>query len=83
MSLDNAGLSYTDVSTGCLAYPVGVQRGVSDLEENVEWYKTIFAATSVDDTQVIESEYLNQDTQPLVKYAYIRLYYTRNILWYW
>ena len=77
MSLENAGLTYTDVSTGCLAYPIGVRRGVSNLEENVEWYKTIFAATIVDDTQVNEGEYLNQDTQTLVKYAHIRLYNTR------
>ena len=66
------------VSTGCLARTIDARRGVSDLEENAEWYKRIFAATSVDDTQVIEGEYLNQDTQTLVKYAYIRLYYTGN-----
>ena len=61
ISLDNGGLTYTDVSTGCLACPIGVRRGVSDLEENVEWYKTILAATSEDDTHIIEGEYLNQE----------------------
>ena len=79
ISLNNAGFTNAEVSTGCLAYPIGVRRGVSNLEENVECYKTIFVATIVDDTQVIEGEYLNQATQTLVKYAPIRLHNTHNV----
>ena len=64
---------YRSFSVGCETVPIGPRRAVSSIDDNVEWYKTIFASSIVNDKQVIVDQYEDSNGD-VVKYAHIKLY---------
>ena len=69
----DSNTDYRSFSVGCEIVPIGARRAVTSLDDNIEWYKTIFASSIVEDTQVIVDEYEDSNGNT-VKYAHIKLY---------
>ena len=78
LTLVDTETDYRSFSSGCETLPIGARRAVSNIDDNVEWYKKIFAASILHSSkQIIVDEYVNEYGNK-VKYAYIKLYLSED-----
>ena len=66
---------YSDYSryiNECIMYPIGSRKAVSDINKNIEFYRSIFKDTIIDESQIITGETVDYMGE-IVKYAHIIL----------